>query len=261
MTPRIPPKNGAIFQPGQVIRLEFPAQGYVNPLNTTIEFDVTLFGYTTSTGQTVRFQNAIASVFQRVRLLYGATPLEDVINYNQIVRMLSEWTSTNQQGTFDQTSISQGIGGCTVGWAGTAISAAGMVNTRQKWIQGVSLSEASGTVGAFGTTASATGYTTVGGKSLGYVPQQANPPSGITGTTYSCTRRYQINLALGLFTQDKLIPTKFMASQLAIELTLEQAANCIYVAASDTVTGSPTYSVANVNLIPEILQFDASYGM
>lgn len=27
MTPRIPPKNGAIFQPGQVIRVEFPAQG------------------------------------------------------------------------------------------------------------------------------------------------------------------------------------------------------------------------------------------
>lgn len=27
MTPRIPPKNGSEFKPGQVIRLEFPAQG------------------------------------------------------------------------------------------------------------------------------------------------------------------------------------------------------------------------------------------
>ena len=27
MTPRIPPKNGGAFTPGQVIRLEFPAQG------------------------------------------------------------------------------------------------------------------------------------------------------------------------------------------------------------------------------------------
>jgi hypothetical protein len=35
LTPRIPPKNGATFTPGQVIRVEFPAQGYVNPLNTT----------------------------------------------------------------------------------------------------------------------------------------------------------------------------------------------------------------------------------
>jgi hypothetical protein len=30
MTPRIPPKNGSAFQPGQIIRLEFPAQGYVS---------------------------------------------------------------------------------------------------------------------------------------------------------------------------------------------------------------------------------------
>lgn len=176
--------------------------GYVNPLNTTIEFDVTLFGYTTSTAQTVRFQNAIASIFQRVRLLYGATPLEDVINYNQIVRMLTEWTSTNQQGTFDQTSIAQGSGGCTIGWAGTGNNSAGMVNTRQKWIQGVSVSEGTTAAGAFGTSH--------GGATLGNVPQQANPPSGITGTTYSCTRRYQINFALGLFTQDKLVIKLFI---------------------------------------------------
>jgi hypothetical protein len=38
MTPRIPPKSGGTFAPGQVIRLEFPAQGYVNPLNTTYSF-------------------------------------------------------------------------------------------------------------------------------------------------------------------------------------------------------------------------------
>lgn len=30
MTPRIPPKNGTTFTPGQQIRLEFPAQGYVS---------------------------------------------------------------------------------------------------------------------------------------------------------------------------------------------------------------------------------------
>ena len=33
MTPRIPPKNAANFGPGGQIRLEFPAQGYVNPGN------------------------------------------------------------------------------------------------------------------------------------------------------------------------------------------------------------------------------------
>jgi len=59
----------------------------------------------------------------------------------------------------------------------------------------------------------------------------------------------------------RLLPTKFMASQLAIELTLENPDACIFV---QTVSGSganPTYGVGNINLIPEILEFDASYGM
>ena len=50
-----------------------------------------------------------------------------------------------------------------------------------------------------------------------------------------------------------------MASQLAIEITLENAAACI-IAKAGTATGStPTYTVQNVNLIPEMLEFDASY--
>lgn len=77
-------------------------------------------------------------------------------------------------------------------------------------------------------------------------------------------RRYQIQLALGLFNQEKLIPTKFMASQLAIELTLATATECIiYDQKRDTTAvatvADPTYKVTNVNLIPEILEFDASY--
>lgn len=87
LTPRIPPKNGAIFSQGQVIRMEFPAQGYVNPLNTTLQFDVALYGPVSTTpgtaafAYTARFQNNIASIFSRVRLLYGATPLEGNIIY------------------------------------------------------------------------------------------------------------------------------------------------------------------------------------
>lgn len=82
------------------------------------------------------------------------------------------------------------------------------------------------------------------------------------------TRRYQVQLALGLMTQEKLIPTKYMASQLAIELTLETVANCVFADYLQSA-GAPgfgytpglasqiTYAVSNVNLIPEILEFDA----
>ena len=241
ITPRIPPKNGASFLPGTVIRVEFPAQGYVNPINTTFEFDVTLTGYTTNANAIVRFQNNIQSIFSRVRLLYGATPLEDIINYNVIVRSLTEWTSTNQTNSIDQTSISEGIGGFMQG-AGSD-STYGIVNVRQALIQGID-----------GTA-----------NGLGVVPNQAGgssgiviPAGGVAATT--CQRRYQINLALGLLTQDKLIPVKFMASQLAIEMSLAQESECIYVTGQSGTSGSsPTYVVSNFNMIPEILEFDASY--
>jgi hypothetical protein len=271
MTPRIPPKSGSSFAPGQIIRIEFPAQGYVNPINTTLEFDVTLFG-TGVAGETVRFQNNIQSIFSRVRLLYGATPLEDIINYNHIVRALTEWTATNQQGIMDQTSIAEGIGGYVIDKSGANDYFFGNCNTRQKYIQGVQTAQ--------GTAAGVPAHFS-GGASFGNVGN-TDTPAGVTGNgTTGYTRRYQVNLALGLFTQDKLIPVKFMASQLAIEITLEQATGCIFAPSgnSDTATGTnaaaltipyigspqltinPTYGVGNVNLIPEILQFDASYGI
>jgi hypothetical protein len=266
LTPRIPPKNGAVFTPGQVCRLEFPAQGYVNPLNTTLEFDVTLCSYGTPGSNQVRFQNNIQSIFQRVRLLYGATPLEDIINYNVVVRALSEWTGTNQNSHLDQCSINEGIGGTMIGQSGTNANIStvttGLLNVRQAYIQGIDTTSAtSGTPALFGIAAG-----------RGAVPNntsQATVP-GFTPTSGSTfvTRRYQVNFALGMFTQDKLIPTKFMASQLAIEITLENPSACIFATPGQTVAGTPgtlnttaapTYAMGNVNLIPEILEFDASY--
>lgn len=256
LTPRIPPKNGSTFTPGQIVRFEFPAQGYVNPGNTTLEFDVVLYGNKPSTAITaeqIRFQNNIQSIFNRVRLLYGATPLEDIIDYNVIVRSLTEWTATNQSGSIDQTSVTDGIGGWTVG-ADTQ-GTIGVLNARQAYIQGISTNNVS----------SGTNFTT--GRSLGYVPQVNQFPSNAPaadGRNVVC-RRYQISFALGLFTQEKLIPTKWMASQLAIEITLEQPNMCIFEAftptlsSSGTVLTQPTYCVGNMNLIPEILEFDASY--
>jgi hypothetical protein len=251
ITPRIPPKNGNTFTPGQVMRFEFPAQGYVNPINTTLEFDVVLAGGGGfNKGSFIRFQNNIQSLFNRVRLLYGATPLEDMINYNQIVRNLTEWTSTNQNNSIDQTSIAEGIGGVVVGNDnGTRM---GLVNVRQNYIQGFDYIEAT----------TPTNFTA--GMGVGICPTKTNPIAGFVNPPNSnfCYRRYQVNLALGLLTQDKLIPTKWMASQLAIEITLAQPAECIYgngVAADTTSVRESTYAVGNANLIPEILEFDSSY--
>lgn len=262
MTPRIPPKSGSTFVPGDVIRLEFPAQGYVNPVNTTLEFDVQLFDWSGSHANITRIQNNVQSIFSRVRLLYGATPIEDVINYNVIVRALTEWTGTTQIGTMDQTSIADGIGGVVFGLEGPKSTKAtpnrqGLVNIRQAYIQGFDGSS-NGYADDLveGTDIQDVNKKCTAGVGFGAVPNQFTSD----GRNYS-VRRYQVNLALGVFTQEKLIPTKFMASQLAIELTLETAAGCLFTITNASATGQgPTYKVTNVNLIPEILEFDASYG-
>ena len=139
----------------------------------------------------LRFQNNIQSIFSRVRLLYGATPLEDIINYNVIVRNLTEWTGTNQSATLDQTSIAEGIGGMAVGggFLGTdkPFSLTG-AHTRCDLVQGF---RRFSTIRLEGGTSGVEIYSAPNA-----VGTTANPKS---------TRRYQVNLALGLFTQDKLV--------------------------------------------------------
>jgi len=336
MTPRIPPKNGSSFQPGQIIRLEFPAQSYVNPLNTMLEFDVVLFAPANASAYAVRFQNNIQSIFNRVRLLYGASPQEDLLQYNVLVRCLTEWTSGSATTTLDRAAITDGIGGTHVsslrgdttatynatvatvssnvasitiagnvaaalpagssiattmsngddvytgvyqlltsafGGVDTVITFAlvaangafsalptlagvapifGLCNVRQSEIQGIEN----------GFTGSSNTFNAITGSGSGVVPNNNSSclPGGITASGVYSVRRYCVNLALGLMTQDKLIPTKYMASQLAIEITLEQANACIYQSVGyATNTTQPTYAVGNINLIPEMIDFDDSY--
>ena len=337
MTPRIPPKNGSSFQPGQIIRLEFPAQSYVNPLNTMLEFDVVLFAPTNAGAYAVRFQNNIQSIFNRVRLLYGASPQEDLLQYNVLVRCLTEWTSGSATTTVDRSAITDGIGGSNVaavtgeraaranatvaivsggvatitvasgnttfpigdtvsisgggsalynglyvvtGGSGSTITVAsaagngnfpslptvakalptfGLTNVRQHDIQGIEGGFVPGSSAFDGYSAA---FVKAAGDGCGIVPNSDSStlPGGIAASGTYSVRRYCVNLALGLFTQDKLIPTKYMASQLAIEITLEQANACIYqpVGYSGNTT-APTYAVGNINLIPEMIDFDDSY--
>lgn len=294
MTPRIPPKNASEFSPGNVIRLEFPAQGYVNPGKTTLEFDVELqYDPADNDLSYVRFQNNIQSIFSRVRLLYGATPIEDIPSYNVIIRQLTEWTGS--QG-MDQYSISEGIGGTVVGdpappqeglTSAVTLTDSSAVNVRQAYIQGVDMTVGPGSLSLGGAAPNIT-FPTLQRAGRGKVPNAggnstkidklANAAAGefLHGRTTKGypTRRYQVQLMLGVFQQEKLIPTKFMASQLSIEITLENANACMYYRPSvPWATGtnelalglgtpgatSPTYVVKHVNLLPEILEFDASY--
>lgn len=254
-------------------------------MTTSLSFDVSLVvpnpGFTDSNGPTsgsqcvVRFQNNIQSIFSRVRLLYGANPLEDIINYNVIVRNLTEWTAGNPSLCIDQGTITDGIGNNTIAYSNN--TQFGPLNTRANLIQGSCFQRDSDTAPNF---AQGRGLAGIIGAAPAQVLSTPNIPftDGTTGgsvPTVTVTKRYQVQLALGLMTQEKLIPTKYMASQLAIELTLETVANCVIANMPTTVVtsvGPPVvnspgydatwksvinYCVFNVNLIPEILEFDA----
>ena len=214
----------------------------MNPHNTTITFDLTLYNYVGGTGS-VRLQNGANSVFNRVRLLYGSSVIEDIRGYNDITRMLIEHVGTNGQNSCDESTIAEGQGGIITELDGAG-GYYGLCNVRQKMIQGLD--------NALPVAAS----DFFGGTGFGNVPQSTDRPFvGGNGGSY-VTRRYTLPFALGMFIQDKLIATKFMASQLAIELTLEQPSACIFAPHASGFTASPTYTIGNVALMPEMQSFD-----
>ena len=149
--------------------------------------------------------------------------MEDIINYNVIVRNLTEWTAGNPSLSMDQGTITDGIGNNTISLSNN--SAFGFLNTRANFIQGCT----------YARDTTPTKADVSEGKGAVGVPNAA--PAGVLATpsvpnsdgastpvitqipTITVTRRYQVQLALGLMTQEKLIPTKYMASQLAIELS------------------------------------------
>jgi len=283
VSPKIPPEYGDVFNPGQVIKLTFPSQGYLNPACTTISFDVTLYGAKVTTAgihvdsdnsyniisPQIRFQNNIQSIFERVRIMYGSLPLEDLLNYNQLVRCKTEWYKSHSNNVITNESINEGIGGILNGVTEVITGYAKSIQSiRSRFIQGLC-----------GTT------------DLGYFAHDGcNTPNSIGGIeafsdeigTWACTKSYEIKLdGSGLLNQSKLLPLKFMASQLSIEITLAEPKNCIFVsnlalsseaigtgtapvftiATADPLTYAlnPTYAVSNIRLKPEILEFDESY--
>lgn len=284
-TPRLPPKNGDRFTAGRDIRIELPAMGYINGGNTVLAFDVDL-KYTPVLGDTsiIRFQNNIQSLFNRASVMYGSTPVEDIPDYNQIVRSMTEWTTT---GDFDQGTINDGIGHSTLGVSGyvptsfpptfddiRSQTSVQKVNVRQAYVHGISLQKRN-------ESGNTDDQKVLGGDGYGIVPYipEANVPSNsntLTTNEIIVTRRYVVQLNLGLLLQGKLLPVKYMASQLAIVLRTASNEDAIYwqkgyaydgtivdaaarFTANYNTAKSPSYEIKNVALIPEILEFDSSY--
>jgi len=124
----------------------------------------------------------------------------------------------------DQGTITDGIGNNTLATSNNI--SFGLLNTRANYIQGCTFSrDTTATKADFSEGKGVVGIHNVAPPGVLATPNV--PSSDGTATpvitqvpTLTVTRRYQVQLALGLMTQEKLIPTKYMASQLAIELSM-----------------------------------------
>ncbi|KAI8995093.1 hypothetical protein BC832DRAFT_608452 [Gaertneriomyces semiglobifer] len=226
---KVPPKNGGTFTSGSsnLIRFELPAQGYLNTRHSGFIFDVTLNKSLANS----RLQNGAASIIKRARLLYGSLVLEDIREYSQIVRMLSEGATNNVTGMSDQASVIEGVGGLTL--VSEADDPEDPTNRRQRFYNSRVIDIQTG----------------------GPTPDLA--AKGIVSSANP--RRYQVQFLFGLFQQNKLLPLKWMASQLAIEIELAPYAEACCDEGGLDDTANRSYTVHNLNLLLELLEFDGSY--
>ena len=205
----ISPKYGGDFAPGDIIRLEIPAQAYLDPnefyihfrtgiiagaagtnahgvASATAENQLTKISDTASSGvgehrdKTVQFVSGIQSIFNRVRLLAGSIVLEDIQDYNVLYRMLMDSTTSKEwragdgaimEGVYDPENYEQRV-------ANANFHASFSVN---------------------------------GEANQGHF--------------------YTVRPLFGLFTAGKYIPLKYMG-QLTIELYLEQPQECLWSTSS-----------------------------
>lgn len=72
-------------------------------------------------------------------------------------------------------------------------------------------------------------------------------------------RTVMLNLFTGLSTCKKLIPLKWMAASLVLELTLATPAEALIAGLGSTATNPPTFSLNRVNYLAELLEFDSTY--
>lgn len=256
-TIKMNPKNNAqSYISGSTIRFEFPASGYLNPSKTYLSFNcrsrITQGSFTEGadrlslqtlvSGQSAgtqiyqratggfEFQQNIASIFRRVRVLYGSLVLEDIQDYNILQRMFTDILLSTGASTSDNL-IHQGIGISNRLFGGTLQSYNDRFNYHSLETDG----NATATLAEVGTVA----------------------------------RRYAIPINTGVFQQKRLIPLKFMSSQLSIELELAEAADCqTWIAGTSTVGGTttvqprPTACVTEVGLVElnaELLEFDSEF--
>jgi hypothetical protein len=227
---KLPPKNGGRFRPGDIVRIEFPADNYLNTLNSVLIFDVTTSG---GSGNCSLQHGGAQNIVKRLRVMYGSLVLEDIQEYKTLVRIFTE---LGVQQDYQHSS-------------GTILD--GMTSTGPtNWND---FDFRPGTIGV---------NDTINGQVLdpiGFVKNQLIPGDVMAVDALKTTRTFALNLLSGLLTSKKLIPLKWMAAQLSIEITLASVAESFLDDAPVSPQVPLTYELENVNYVAELVEFDSTY--
>jgi len=274
-TVKLVPKNGASFTQQQIVRFEFPADGYCNMLNTALTFDVKT---DLTTSSVVSGTSSVAAIpyielprggahnyIKRVRVLYGSLVLEDIQEYKTLARMFTEMgvPKSYQQSSGSiidghsesamrnpQNPFAVGTLINTVAYVTDTVTQtdSGMMNSSLVNNSVVGAQQVGGSCAALGVTNATTYYPVF------EVCNNTGTSSG--GYNNAVTRTFTLQLLTGLTSLKKLLPLKWMASQIAIELTMAPV-----VEMYNTNLVAPTVTFSNMNMITELLEFDSSYDL
>jgi hypothetical protein len=204
---------------GRIIQITLPAQGYLNPLESYLRFDLILGtnGGSNITAVAPRILNSVHCMFRRLRVLYGSLVLEDIQLYNALVRTLTNVAV--------EKNYQDGVGGILEGMGSDAV--------RGMLFNGVVRGPATGgtgTSGVIGYDSSLASSDPTGALAPATaadfqisMPNRPNVLQSTVITTDGFTKHtFCIQLASGLLSQHKLIPLKWLANQLTFELELEE---------------------------------------
>lgn len=272
-TVKLVPKNGSTFSAGnKIIRIEFPADNYLNVLNSVLQFDLKLSGTKTDIVGIGLQQGGAQNLIKRLRIMYGSLVIEDIQDYKTLVRIFTE-AGVSEDYMSSTGTLLDGM---------HTSKTSGSEGTPQKKLTTLDTGDAAGTTAALigdSTYAGVTRLQEAGALNLPdlvVAREQLNFIGTVSGglgtqgytvntdTAYDLntnSRMFCLNLLSGLLTQKKLIPLKWMASQLSIELTLADFADA-FVAVMATGATYPTdlaYEIKNVNFIAEMVEFDSTY--
>lgn len=221
---KLPTKNGTDFSQGQVMRIEFPADNYMNVLNSYLVFDLSV---NKSTATRINLQRGGAqNLIKRLRVMYGSLVIEDIQEYKTLVRIFHE-CAIPQDYRESAGSILDGMSAnMNREYIATTSAAAGAQTN-----SGSAVITSADTVGADGIL-----------------------PATDTNSDGTYRRSFCLNLLSGLLTCKKLIPLKWMAAQLSIEITLATLDEAFLYD-----TGSPVYKIRDPSFVAEMLEFDSTY--